>query len=53
MHRDLETKYDRACEDIFNLETLSNAQREKITHFDTELIALRSAKIENEAKLEY
>lgn len=25
LHRDLETKYDRACEDIFNLETLSNA----------------------------
>lgn len=53
MHRDLETKYDRACEDVFNLETLNALHSEKLRSQDSELITLRSAKIEHEAKIEY
>jgi len=38
---------------VFNLETLNAMHTEKLRAQDSELINLRSAKIENEAKIEY
>jgi hypothetical protein len=51
LHRDLTAKYNRAVEDIFNLETLNKDQSAQIEVMKTELIDLRAKRIENEAKL--
>jgi len=53
LHRDLQAKYDRAVNDIYNLETVNKASKERIDSQNEELIILRAAKIENEAKVGY
>jgi DNA repair protein SbcC/Rad50 len=53
LHRDLQSKYQRALEDIYQLET-SNAHLNKLASDQkTELISLRSDKVENESKILY
>ena len=49
LHRDLQAKYDRAVEDIYNLDKTQRATKEKMFKYEEELIGLRSRKIENEA----
>jgi hypothetical protein len=53
LHRDLQSKYSRALEDIYNFET-SNSQLNKLaTEQRVELIVLRSDKVEHESKIMY
>lgn len=53
MHRDLQAKYERALEDIYRLEFSSKATKEKHDLIETEVIDLRSRKIEHESKINY
>ncbi len=53
LHRDLQAKYDRALEDIYDLEQkVSKLTKENIEQ-KQELTELRSDKIENESKIIY
>ena len=53
LHRDLQAKYERALLDIYRLELVGKAVSEKYELVETEVILLRSTKIENEAKICY
>ena len=53
LHRDLTAKYNRAVEDIFNLEILNKDQAEQIEEHKVELIDLRAKRIEHEAKIQF
>ena len=53
LHRDLQAKYERALEDIFRLDLMSKATVDRNEKMETELIELRSRKIEHESKINY
>ena len=53
LHRDLQAKYERALEDIYNHENSSKMLRDKFDIVESEAINLRSLKIEQEAKINY
>lgn len=53
LHRDLQAKYERALEDIYNLEFSGKALREKFDIFEKEVIELRAVKIENDSRIAY
>ena len=53
LHRDLQSKYDRALEDIYRLEFASKTVKEKFDLIESEVINLRSLKIEHESKINY
>lgn len=46
LHRDLQAKYERALEDIYRLDFSSKALNEKCDLVETEVVTLRSTKIE-------
>ena len=49
LHRDVKAKYQRATEDIFNLETFNNEKTSQVDELKEEVIQLRAKKIENES----
>lgn len=53
LHRDLQAKYERAIDDIYRLEFKNKVFSEKNDEMETEVIALRSMKIEHESKIAY
>lgn len=53
LHRDLQAKYERALEDIYNLDMSSKTIKEKYDIIEIEVINLRSLKIEQESKINY
>ncbi len=53
LHRDLQSKYERALEDIYRLEFGSKTVKEKYEIIESEVINLRSLKIEHESKINY
>ena len=53
LHRDLQSKYQRALEDIFLLENQNHTFSKLVSEQKAELIELRSEKVENEAKIVY
>jgi hypothetical protein len=53
LHRDLQAKYQRSLEDIFTLEASNVTLSKTTSEQKTELISLRSTKVEHESKLLY
>lgn len=53
LHRDLQAKYERAIDDIYRLEFNNKVFSEKNEKMETEVITLRSMKIEHESKITY
>lgn len=51
LHRDLQAKYQRALEDIYALETSNASLTKTAAEQKTELVALRSEKVEHESKI--
>lgn len=53
LHRDLQSKYQRALEDIYNVEESNKSFLQIVQQQKSELIDLRTEKVENEAKIAY
>ena len=53
LHRDLQSKYQRALEDIYQLETSNSGLNKLVNDQKGELIHLRSDKVEKDSKLLY
>ena len=53
LHRDLQAKYERALDDIYRLEFSQKSTKEKSDLIESEVINLRSLKIEHESKINY
>jgi len=53
LHRDLQSKYQRALEDIYQLETSNSSLNKLAIDQKSELILLRSEKVEKDSKLLY
>lgn len=53
LHRDLQAKYQRSLEDIYQLENQNHTFSKLVSDQKSELIELRSEKVESESKLTY
>ena len=53
LHRDLQAKYERALEDIYRLDFNNRSIQEKYDILESEVVNLRSIRIENESKIAY
>lgn len=53
LHRDLGAKYDRATEEIFNLEKINAEQNAQMVLQKNELVELRALKVENQSKISF
>lgn len=51
LHRDLQAKYDRAVQDIYNLDNLKTIYWEQLTKQKEELQVLKACKVENDARI--
>jgi hypothetical protein len=52
LHRDLQTKYERAIEEIYRLQSVSLDLTRETEEQEKELIELREIKLEQESKLQ-
>jgi hypothetical protein len=53
LHRDLQCKYQRALEDIYHLETSNSSLNKLVNEQKSELVHLRSDKVEKDSKIVY
>lgn len=53
LHRDLQAKYQRALEDIYQLESSNALLSRTASEQKSELVTLRSDKVENQSKIIY
>ena len=53
LHRDLQAKYERSLDDIYKLEQIETSLKERCERYESELVELRSMKIEQESKIIY